>query len=63
MVFRVYLCEKTIPLRDAATRRRSQNNTSNVFFFVCDINGKTLLFALNLDFKNTNASDFEKIDK
>ena len=61
MVFRIYLCEKNIPHRDCSEMGAISKYVSNIAFFVWNILGKTLLFALNFDLKKTNSWNFEKL--
>ena len=61
MVFRIYLCEKNIPHRDCSEMGAISKYVSNIAFFILNILGKTLLFALNFDLKKTNSWNFEKL--
>ena len=61
MVFRVYLCDKTIPHLDCRETGAISKYVSNIAFFEWNIKGKTLLFALNFDLKKTTWWNFEKL--
>ena len=61
MVFRRYLCEKKpIPHRDCSETGAISKYVSKIAFFVWNILGGTLIFALNFDLKKNRTREILK---